>query len=42
MIAHILPCVLELEALALAAWLLEHAALLLATARLWLRARWWP
>ncbi len=39
MIAHILPCVLELEVLTLAAWLLEHAAMLVTSARLWLRTR---
>ncbi len=39
MIAHILPCVLEVELLALAAWLLEHASLVVTSARQWLRSR---
>lgn len=38
-LAHVLPCVVELELLALAAWVLEHAALLLASARALLRRR---
>ncbi len=32
-LAHVLPCVIELELLALVAWVLEHAGLLLASAR---------
>jgi hypothetical protein len=36
-IAHILPCILEIELLALAAFALQHARelLALATARVW-------
>jgi len=36
-IAHILPCILEIELLSLAAFMLQHARELtmLATARLW-------
>ena len=33
LLAHILPCVIELELLAALAWLLEHAQLLLAAWR---------
>lgn len=30
MLAHILPCVIELELMTLAAWLVEHAATIIA------------